>query len=196
LDSVLIGLRVRELLQQLLEATCRLSPVVMLIEDLHWIDSASEELLGKIVDSKTKLRLLLVTTHRPEYTLPWCDRPAVTSLFLERLAAGDIRRLVQARLNVEALPEGLARHLTEKAEGNPLFAEEIVSYLTERGILGTRNGKLEFNDSSATGALPVSLQTLLASRADRLSPNDRALLQAASVIGRRFDPRLLAVRRQ
>jgi hypothetical protein len=193
LDSVLIGLRVRELLQQLLEARCRLSPVIMIIEDLHWIDSASEELLGKTLDSKIKLRLLLVTTHRPEYTPPWRDRPAVTSLSLERLAVGDMRRLVQARLNVEALPEGVARHLTEKAEGNPLFAEEIVSYLTERGILRTSNGKLEFDDSTVTGALPASVQSLLTARVDRLSPNDRALLQAASVIGRRFDPLLLAV---
>jgi class 3 adenylate cyclase len=192
-DSVLIGHWVRELLQHLLEARCKLSPVVMVIEDLHWIDSASEELLGKIVDSKTKLRLLLVTTHRPEYTPPWRDRPAVTSLSLERLPVGDMRRLVQARLNVEALPEGLARHLTEKAEGNPLFAEEIVSYLTERGILRTGSGKLEFDDSTVTGALPASVQGLLAARVDRLSPNDRALLQAASVIGRRFDPLLLAI---
>ena len=67
LDGVLIGLRTRELLQQLLEARCRLSPVVMVIEDLHWIDSVSEELLGKIVNSEAKLRLLLLTTRRPEY---------------------------------------------------------------------------------------------------------------------------------
>ena len=61
---MLIGLRTRELLQQLLEARCQLSPVVMMIEDLHWIDSASEELLGKIIDSEAKLRLLLLT-HAP-----------------------------------------------------------------------------------------------------------------------------------
>ena len=74
LDGVLIGLRTRELLQQLLEARCRLSPVVMVIEDLHWIDSASEELLGKIIDSEANLRLLLLTTRRPEYTPPWVER--------------------------------------------------------------------------------------------------------------------------
>ena len=85
LDGVLIGLRTRELLQQLLEARCRLSPVVMVIEDLHWIDSASEELLGKIVDSEAKLRLLLLTTRRPEYSPPWLDRSVVTKLPLEPL---------------------------------------------------------------------------------------------------------------
>ena len=191
LDGVLIGLRTRELLQQLLEARCRLSPVVMVIEDLHWIDSVSEELLGKIVDSEAKLRLLLLTTRRPEYTPPWLDRATVTKLPLEPLPAGDIRHLVQARLGVEALPEALARQVTEKAEGNPLFAEEIVSFLTERGILRT-GGKLDFDASAVATALPASVQSLLTARVDRLAPKDRALLQAASVIGRRFDPQLLA----
>ena len=78
LDGVLIGLRTRELLQQLLEARCRLSPVVILIEDLHWIDSASEELLGKIIDSAAKLRLLVLTMRRSEYSSPWLDRAVVT----------------------------------------------------------------------------------------------------------------------
>jgi AAA ATPase domain/Adenylate and Guanylate cyclase catalytic domain len=192
LDGVLIGLRTRELLQQLLEARCRLSPVVMVIEDLHWIDSASGELLSNIVDSKAK-RLLLLTTRRPEYVPAWLDRTVVTKLRLEPLPAGDIRRLVQARLGVGALPEALARQLTEKAEGNPLFAEEIVSFLTERGVLQAKAGELDFDASAAPAALPASVLSLLTARVDRLAPNDRALLQAASVIGRRFDPALLAV---
>ena len=192
LDGVLIGLRTRELLVQLLETRCRLSPMVMMIEDLHWIDSVSEEVLGKIVDSETKLRLLLLHTRRPEYVPPWLDLTVVTKLRLEPLPVGHIRRLVQTRLGVEALPEALARQVTEKAEGNPLFAEEIASFLTERGMLRTAAGKLEFDASAVTAALPASVQSLLTARVDRLAPNDRALLQAASVIGRRFDPQLLA----
>ncbi len=193
LDGLLIGLRTRELLQQLLEARCRLSPVVMVIEDLHWIDSGSEEVLGKIVDSQAKLRLLLLHTRRPEYTPAWLDRTVVTKLRLEPLPTGDIRRLAQARLGVEVLPEALARQVTEKAEGNPLFAEEIVSFLTERGMLRTTAGMLDFDASAVAAALPASVQSLLTARVDRLAPRDRALLQAASVIGRRFDPELLAV---
>ena len=192
LDGLLIGLRTRELLQQLLEARCRLSPVVMVIEDLHWIDSVSEELLGKIIDSEAKLRLLLLTTRRPEYAPPWLDRATVTKLPLEPLPTGDIRHLVQARLGVEALPEALARQVTEKAEGNPLFAEEIITFLTERGILRTVAGKLDFDASAVAAALPASVQGVLTARVDRLAPKDRALLQAASVIGRQFDPQLLA----
>jgi hypothetical protein len=87
LDGVLIGLRTRELIQQLLEARCRLSPVVMMIEDLHSVDSASQELLGRIVESEASLRLLLVTTRRPEYIPPWLDRAAVAKLRLEPTAS-------------------------------------------------------------------------------------------------------------
>jgi predicted ATPase len=90
------------------------------------------------------------------------------------------------------LPDALARQVTEKAEGNPLFAEEIVSFLTERGILRAAGGKLDFDANAVSAALPGSVQNLLTARVDRLSANDRALLQAASVIGRRFDPQLLA----
>jgi class 3 adenylate cyclase len=193
LDGVLIGLRTRELLPQLLEARCRLSPVVIVIEDLHWIDSASEALLGKIVEDHTNLRLLLLTTRRPEYLPPWLDRSVVAKLPLEPLPIDDIHHLVRVRLGVDALPETLARQLSEKAEGNPLFAEEIVSFLTERGILQVTAGKLKYDLSAVATALPASVQGLLTARVDRLSPNDRSLLQAASVIGRRFDGELLAV---
>lgn len=93
LDGMLIGLRTRELLQQLLEARCRLSPVVLMIEDLHWIDGVSEELLNKIIDSQAGLRLLVLTAHRPEYSPPWLDRTVVATLHLEPLPVGDIRRL-------------------------------------------------------------------------------------------------------
>jgi class 3 adenylate cyclase/tetratricopeptide (TPR) repeat protein len=192
LDGLLIGLRTRELLVQLLEARCRLSPVVMVIEDLHWIDSVSEELLGKIIDSEAKLRLLLLTTRRPEYAPPWLARTTITKLPVEPLPIGDIRHLVQARLGVEALPETLAWQVMEKAEGNPLFAEEIITFLTERGILRAVAGKLDFDASAVAGALPPSVQGVLTARVDRLAPKDRALLQAASVIGRQFDPALLA----
>ena len=192
LDGLLIGLRTRELLQQLLEARCHLSPVVLVIEDLHWIDSASEELLGKIVNGEAKLRLLLLTTRRPEYSPPWLARAVVSNLLLEPLPTGDIRRLIRSRLGVEALPEPLVRQVAERAEGNPLFAEEIVSFLSEQGIVRTTTGKLDFDATVVATALPASVQSLLTARVDRLAQNDRALLQAASVIGRRFDPQLLA----
>ena len=191
LDGVLIGLRTRDLLQSLLAARCRISPVVLLLEDVHWIDSVSEEVLGKIVEAQSDLTLLLLHA-RPEYLPAWLDRPVVTKLLLGPLPASDIERLIQTRLRVGALPEALARQVTEKAEGNALFAEEIVSFLTERGVLTAAAGKVEFDASAVAAVLPASIQALLTARVDRLTPDDRALLQAAAVIGRRFDSRLLA----
>jgi tetratricopeptide (TPR) repeat protein len=150
-------------------------------------------LLGKIVDSEAKLRLLLLHSRRPEYVPAWLDRAVVTRLHLEPLPADAIRRLAQARLGAKALPAALARQVTEKADGNPLFAEEIVSFLAEGGMLRTTAGTLEFDARAVAAALPASVQSLLTARVDHLAPRDRALLQAASVIGRRFDPGLLAV---
>jgi class 3 adenylate cyclase len=192
LDGVLIGLRTRELLEELLEALCRLSPVVMVIEDLQWIDSVSEDLLRKIVDSKHTLRLLLLHTRRPEYLPGWLDGAAVIKLSLEPLLPDHISRLVRNRLGRDVLPEVLAEQVVKKADGNPLFAEEIVTFLTERGILHIIEDKLEFDARVASEVLPSNLQSLLTARVDSLPPKDRALLQAASVIGRQFDPDLLA----
>ena len=193
LDSVLVGLRTRDLLQNLLSARRRLSAVVLLIEDLHWIDSVSQELLAKLLEDEAKPSLLLLHTRRPEYEPPWRDRDVVSTLVLLPLPTGEIRRLIQTRLGVEALPEALVRQVTGKAEGNALFAEEILSFLAERGVLRIFSGKVEFDASALAASLPASLQNLLTARVDRLPPPDRALLQAAAVIGRRFDPRLLAV---
>ena len=195
LDGVLIGLRTRDLLHNLLAARCRLSPVVLLIEDLHWIDSVSQEVLGRIVANEAELSLLILQTRRPEFQPPWRERPEVTTLALAPLPAGDIRRIAETRLRVEAVPDNLARQLTDKAEGNALFAEEILSFLTERGVLQVVEGKVEFDADAIAiaSALPASVQSLLTARVDRLAPRDRALLQAAAVIGRRFDPLLLAI---
>jgi class 3 adenylate cyclase len=191
-DATLIGLRTRDLLQKLLESRCRLSPTAMLLEDLHWIDSASEDLLGGIIDSGGQLRSMILTTRRPEYQPPWLDRHNVGRFRLEPLSAGETSRIVQARLGAERLPEALARLAAEKAEGNPLFAEEIASFLVEQGMVRRTASSLEFNAEEVARALPGSVQSLISARLDRLSAPDRALLQAAAVIGRRFDGDLLA----
>src|SRR5262245_15597440 len=95
----------------------------MVIEDLHWIDSVSEELLGKIIDSEVKLHLLVLHTRRPEHVPPWLDRSTVTKLPLEPLPTGDIRHLVQAQLGVESLQSGLPSALSvicrASASGRP-----------------------------------------------------------------------------
>ena len=193
LDGVLIGLRTRELLRRLAQARSQVSPTIMVFEDLHWLDSASEDLLAKIIAIEEPLPLLVLHTRRREYTPPWAGLPRVTHLSLEPLSARETARIAEARLGVDHLPEKLAKLIAARAEGNALFAEEIASFLIERGIVSGSAAGLDFDAAAVAAALPESVHTLLASRVDRLAPADRDLLQAAAVVGRRFDPDLVAV---
>jgi hypothetical protein len=193
LDGLLIGLRTQDLLGQLLQAHCRLTPLILLFEDLQWLDSASEDLLAKVIDIEEPLQLLVLHTRRPEYCPPWATQPRVTHLPLEPLSARETARIAQARIGVDQLPEPLAERIAARAEGNALFAEEIASFLVERGIVRRNATRLDYDPDAVAAALPESVQSLLASRVDRLAPADRNLLQAAAVIGRRFDPGLVSV---
>jgi len=192
LDGLLIGERTRDLLSSLLQARSRVSPIVLVIEDLHWIDAASGDLLERIVGAGVGFRALVLLSQRPEHQPKWLGQPHLSQLSLEPLPAAQIRRLVSSRLGLPELPDALARTLIERSEGNALFAEELVSYLNERGALTIGDGGVQYDRSAIASALPLSLQSLLAARVGRLSPERRAVLQAASVIGRRFDPDLLA----
>lgn len=192
LDGTVIGVRTRDLLQSLLHARCSASPVILVLEDLQWIDRVSEDLLGKIVAVESRLPLLVLHTRRPEYRPHWGTARSTTTLLLKRLSAADITSLVRHRLGADALPAALAQLVMERAEGNALFAEEITSYLLERGVLRRTASTLSIDDVADATVLPPSVQSLLAARVDRLTTRDRALLQAASVIGRTFDADLLA----
>ncbi len=192
LDGVLIGLRTRDLLLSLLQERCRIMPVIMVLEDLHWIDSVSEELLSKLIASAKAPPLLILHTRRPEYQPPWAGHGNATTVPIEPLSAGETSQVVQARLRVTDLPAPLARMVAGKADGNPLFAEEIATFLVERGAVHHAASGIKYDAAAVAAALPGSIQSTLTARVDRLAPEDRALLQAAAVIGRRFAPDLLA----
>lgn len=193
LDGVLIGLRTQELLPALLRARCARGTVILLVEDAHWIDSTSEEVLRNVVENDGQTNLLIIQTRRPEYTPSWLDRPCVTTVPLKPLNTDDFASLAQTRLGVDSLPDGLAPQLTERAGGNPLFGEEILSFLQDRGDLRIENGAAFLDTELIDTELPASMRNLLTVRLERLHPEDRDLLQAAAVIGRRFDPGLLAL---
>jgi class 3 adenylate cyclase/tetratricopeptide (TPR) repeat protein len=192
LDGVLIGLRTRELLQSLTQAGSRLTPTIIVFEDLHWLDSASETLLAKMVGIDEPLQLLILHTRRPEYAPPWAGRTRVTRMSIEPLSARETARIAGARLGVDQIPEALAKLIAAKAEGNALFAEEIAAFLLERGIVRRSAVGLDFNSVAVATVLPESVQSLLSSRMDGLTAADRNLLHSAAVVGRRFDPNLVA----
>jgi predicted ATPase len=177
----------------LVRAGCRLAPMVMVLEDLHWSDSASEDLLAKIVSIDEPLPLLILHTRRPEYHPPWSGEPRVALLSISPLSVHETALIAEKRLGVDKLPEPLAKLISTRAEGNALFAEEIANFWVERGIVRRAANALDFDPIAAATILPESVQSLLASRIDRLAPTYRVLLQTAAVIGRRFDPDLVAV---
>jgi tetratricopeptide (TPR) repeat protein len=166
-------------------------PTVLVLEDLHWVDSASEELLARLISEGSSLPLLLLLSHRPEYRPPWIGQTTITVLALEPLSAAETSQIIGARLGVTELPTSLSKLMADKAEGNPLFAEEIATYLAERGAVRRTASGIAYDASAVAAALPSSLRSLLTVRVDQLAFDDRTLLQAASVIGRRFAPDLL-----
>ena len=192
LDGVLIGLRTRALLPKLLQKRCEQEKMILVLEDAHWIDSATEGLLNALVEAGEPSNLMIILTRRPEYKPKWLKQPAVETITLAPLAAEDIEHLALGRLSINTLPEALSRQLTERAGGNPLFGEEILSFLLDQGALRIDGGEASFDADRGEHALPASMLDLLAARTERLDPQDRELLQAASVIGRRFDPGLLS----
>jgi class 3 adenylate cyclase/tetratricopeptide (TPR) repeat protein len=192
LDGALISSRTQDLLLQLLETLCGASKVILLIEDLHWIDSASEEFLTRLIGQEDAPPMLFLYTRRPEYQPPWSDKPVVVRLALAPLSQSEMLQIVGAQLGVTVVPESLGRLIGVKAEGNPLFAEEIASFLVEQRIVRNVDSELQYQASAVAAALPGTLELLLTAMVDRLKPEDRSLLQVASVVGRQFDPWLLA----
>ena len=193
LDGAIVGARTREVLHDLLRARCRLSPVVLLVDDLHWADTASQELLLRLAQSEERIPLLVLCAYRPQYRAPWAGIPNVSELRLEPLPEESTVQLVRSRMGTESLVGGLVGLIAAKAEGNPLFAEELTRYLRESGgVLGAKGGTVPMADREAV-LIPETLQDIIMARVDRLGEDDRTVLQVASVIGRRFPPDLVGV---
>jgi predicted ATPase len=153
LDGVLTGLRTRDLLVQVVRARSRLAPLILVLEDIQWLDSASEALLGNLIAIDDPLPLLILHTRRPAYVPPWAGSGRVARLALDPLSARETSRLAQARLGVDDLPPALSALIAAKAEGNALFAEEILSFLLERGVITRSARGVAFDSSAVTATL-------------------------------------------
>jgi tetratricopeptide (TPR) repeat protein len=173
------GIRTREALQQMILQRCANLPVVLFIDDLHWMDSASEALLRWAATLIEPLPLLILCTYRPQYHAPWAGKAHVRTLSLSPLDSGETAALLESRLAGHSLSAETAQAVMARAEGNPLFAEEMVNYLITEGEDGE-------------SGLPETLENLLMERVDRLGPGPRLVLHTAAVIGRRFSRELVA----
>jgi class 3 adenylate cyclase/tetratricopeptide (TPR) repeat protein len=172
--------------------TAETEPLVVVVEDLHWIDPASEEYLAFLADSIPTARLLLLLTHRPGYRHPFGDRSYHRRVALDALSPAATAEMTGALLGVAELPASLQELITRKAEGNPLFVEEVTKSLVEDGTLRREDGRIVLGRALADTAVPDSIHGVLMARLDRLDDAPKRALQMASVIGREFALRLLA----
>ncbi len=175
-----IKARTFELLRQLWFRVSRSRPLILAIEDLHWIDGSSEDFLASLVDGLAGAAVLLLTTYRPGYRPPWIDKSYSTQVALRPLSPGESLTVVQSVLHDAPLPEPLAQVILSKAEGNPFFLEELTRAVIEQ------------EDLRPTVTVPDTIQGVLMARIDRLSDGARQLLQSASVLGREASRRALA----
>lgn len=172
--------RTFEVLHQLTLSRSQQQPLVMAIENLHWIDPTSEEYLAALVDQLVGAPLLLLLTYRPGYRPPWIDKSYATQFTLPPLTPLDSLTVVQSVLQTQSLPDVLVQRVLAKAAGNPFFLEELT-----RAVL-------EHDARTILQTVPDTIQAVLTARIDRLPAEEKRLLQTAAVLGREFLPRLLA----
>jgi len=180
-----------EALRRLLVHAADQRPQVLVIEDLHWIDGASEQFLKALIDSVPALRALLIFTHRPGYASPFGERTYFTRVAPAALSAEDSARMAAAVLATDALPAELRALVAARAEGNPFYVEELVKSLEETGILLQRDGRYELARPVTELSVPGTIHDVIAARIDRLEEAPKRTLQLASVIGREFTRRLV-----
>ncbi len=171
-------------LRRLLLRESQVQSLLVIFEDLHWIDSETQALLDALVESLPAARVLLLVNYRPEYQHQWGSRTYYTQLRLDPLPHDHATELLGALVGSDAGLEPLKRFLIERTEGNPFFLEESVWSLVEtRSLVGER-GAYRLARPLPAVQVPATVQAVLAARIDRLAPADRAVLQTASVIGK------------
>ncbi len=176
--------RTLEAVKRLLLRESQVQPLLVLFEDLHWIDAETQALLDGLIESLPTARVLLLVNYRPEYEHTWGRKTYYTQLRLDPLPPQSAEALLHALLGEDETLEPLKRVLIERTEGNPFFLEESVRTLVETKMLVGERGAYRLTKTQAAVQVPATVQAILAARIDRLSPEDKRLLQAASVIGK------------
>jgi class 3 adenylate cyclase/tetratricopeptide (TPR) repeat protein len=170
-------------LKRVLLRESQVQPVLLVFEDLHWIDSETQALLDSLVESLPTARVLLLVNYRPEYQHGWGSKTYYTQLRLDPLPPVSAQALLQALLGDDANLAPLPPLLIARTEGNPFFLEESVRTLVETGVLIGEPGAYRLAQALPTIHVPATVQAVLAARIDRLAPEEKRLLQTAAVVG-------------
>ncbi|HYA30851.1 MAG TPA: adenylate/guanylate cyclase domain-containing protein, partial [Acidobacteriota bacterium] len=166
-------------------------PLLLVFEDLHWVDGETEEFLNVLVESLTRGRILLLVNYRPGFSHPWANRDYYTRLRLTPLPSASADELLDSLLGNDSELTSLKELLIKRTTGNPFFVEESVRSLAEAGVLVGSRGRYRATVRVESVRIPNKVQTVLAERIDRLPRREKQLLQTAAVIGITVPVRLL-----
>src|SRR6266851_4913792 len=177
--------RTLEAIKRILLRESLSQPLMVIFEDLHWIDEQTQELLNLLADSIGTAKILLLVNYRPEFSHQWNSKTYYTQLRLDPLGQESAEEMLSALLGdgKDLIP--LKRLIIDRTEGTPFFMEEIVQALFEDGVL-QRNGVVKLAKSMNAVKVPAMVQAILAARIDRLPPEEKEFLQTLAVIGREF----------
>jgi class 3 adenylate cyclase/tetratricopeptide (TPR) repeat protein len=174
--------RTLDAVRHLLLREAREQPLLLIFEDLHWIDTETQVLLDALVESLGSSRVMLLVNYRPEYQHGWGSRTYYSQMRLDALPAESAGELLDALLGEDAALRPLKQLLVKR--GNPFFLEESVRTLIETGALLGERGRYRLTQPVHAIQVPATVQAILAARIDRLAPEDKRLLQVASVVGK------------
>jgi tetratricopeptide (TPR) repeat protein len=174
-----INIRTREIFRQMCLQGSRQRPLILAVENLHWVDKASEAYFASVVETLPGASILLLLTYRPGYRPPWLGKTYATQMALQPLPPWDSLKVVHSVLQRDEIPDPLAQVILTKAEGNPFFLEELARVVRDQG------------DLRSSPRVPDTIQEVLLARIDRLPDEPKRLLQAASILGRQVSLRLL-----
>jgi class 3 adenylate cyclase len=184
-------IRAFEAIRDLLVRVSETQPLVLAVEDLHWIDKISEEFLGYLIDSLANTHILLILLYRPEYTHQWGPKSHYSRIGMDQLSTRNSAELVEVILEGgEVVPE-LRELILGRAGGNPLFVEELTQSLLENGSIERKEHEYILSQQASEIEVPDTLQGIIAARIDRVEESLKRVMQLASVIGREFAYRIL-----
>jgi class 3 adenylate cyclase/tetratricopeptide (TPR) repeat protein len=182
--------KVFEAIRLLLIAESQKKPLVVVVEDLHWMDKTSEEFLSYLINSLAATRILLIFLFRPEYNPNWSTKTYYSQVRVDQLSKKTSADLVQGILCGE-VDASLGDFIVARTEGNPLFIEELTQNLVENGSITKEEGRYLLSLNPTDIQVPATIQGIIAARLDRLEGNLKKIMQMASVIGREFAVRIL-----
>jgi tetratricopeptide (TPR) repeat protein len=189
------------LMSTIWQRLAQVNPLILVCEDLHWIDAASAELLRELFPICLERPMLLVCAARPDRQTPAWDLKQFAEreyaylwqeIQLQPLGPDESGEMIDNLLQISELPQSLLENIKDKSEGNPFYVEEVVRTLIDRGFIVPAGGGWERKEQVADIEIPNNLQSLLIARIDRLDSSPRSTLQRASILGRAFYQRVLA----